>query len=69
MTCVCGYEYEYEYQPTPDGPKKYEKVILKGKEDFIRIQGNFTIENEYHYGVTQISLFACPICSTIKMVE
>ena len=64
MICVCGYEFEHKYKARDSG-YGFDEIITKGKENFIKIEGQFHIEGRYR----GINLFACPICSTIKMVD
>jgi hypothetical protein len=47
-----------------------QEYVNKG-EDFIRIDGSFTIPNEdsyYYPPVRKVYLYACPICGTVKMI-
>lgn len=59
---ACGYEYEWHKNKT-----RNEKVITKGKEDFLKIIGRFGYEeNEPYKYITEIDLFMCPKCMTVK---
>ena len=66
MTCVCGYEFEHKYKQR-ENSKGYDEVIVKGEKNFIRIEGNFTIKGDFN--IRNVSLFACPVCLTIKMID
>jgi len=62
MKCICGYENR-------DG--EFDDNTLKiiretHKEKFIKIEGNFTIEEDY-VGIYRTRIFACPECNTLKM--
>lgn len=61
MKCLCGYEkYESFDREKPD----------KGDEDFIEVDGNFTVDQKYdNYPkeTIKVSLYACPKCKTIKV--
>jgi len=63
--CPCGYEFEkgtnWEKEDRP-----YE--VLVGDEEFIEINGNFTVEEgNYHSHLTKVNLYACPKCKNVVM--
>jgi hypothetical protein len=67
--CVaCGYEYQWKNKGVKKGSGRvYEKVIIKGDKDFIKIIGKFAYEeNEPYKYVREIDLYMCPKCMTIK---
>lgn len=69
MKCVCGYEYEDKWNPAG---RNYD--ILKGDEEFIRVEGSFTISrndwcHDWCHRTVAVSLYACPKCGTIRMEE
>lgn len=61
MKCLCGYEkYESFGRDKPD----------IGDEDFIEIDGHFTVDQKYDNYPTEtikVSLYACPKCKTVKV--
>jgi len=63
MKCeACKYEYT-SGQWNPD--IMTTNPIDHSQEEFKRIQGNFTVKSDYT--LYEVSLFACPKCSTVKM--
>lgn len=65
MRCVCGYEYKDKWNPAG---MNYD--ILKGDEEFIRVDGSFTISrNDCYHRTVAVGLYACPKCGTIRMEE
>ena len=65
MKCVCGYEQGMAWVGEDPSEEKYIEVNPHGNE-FIRIKGNFTIDEEYG-SVTEVGMYACPECGTVKM--
>lgn len=71
MKCICGFDEQSPENQT----EKYgygNKRILGPKEEFIRINGGFNIDNpNNYYGgcIRAVSLYACPKCFTVKMVD
>jgi len=66
MKCVCGYEHRHgEWDP------ETQKVIHESDgEKFTYIKGTFLVENTgWHGGTREVSLYACPKCGTIKLVD
>lgn len=59
---ACGYEYEYKIA-------KNMLEVIKGDDDFIEIDGNFTIKSQSNGQLERVFLFACPKCGSIKMVQ
>lgn len=47
------------------------KVTNEDTEDFIHIQGNFTVHSidRYWSGVKQVALVACPKCKTVILSD
>lgn len=63
MKCICGYERERSYR------KDIQDI---GDEDFIHIIGMFRAENGpdcYMSGDHSVSLYACPKCKTVQLVD
>lgn len=60
---TCKYEYirAYDYDTQ-------ELDTSKGDEEFVLIQGHFTIEN-HHNEIQKVSLYACPKCGTVQMKQ
>jgi hypothetical protein len=64
MKCLCGYEHRHGIN---DNGIWQENLI--GDEEFIQIEGSIlrVKTNNYYSDHTDISLFACPKCSTVRM--
>ena len=64
MKCkACGYEHEYAMS-------KFDFETGKGDEEFIEVEGHFTITRESSYGpdITRgVNLLACPKCKTVVL--
>lgn len=61
--CLCGYEYEDEYD-------QKGRNIIKGDEEFISIDGHFTITKTEKWEADRtlkVGIYACPKCNTIQM--
>ena len=74
--CVCGYYYLHSWEKDKEsldylGFTDHVKALEEqGREPFIHIQGTFLVENTgYHGGEHRVSLFACPECGTVKMID
>lgn len=67
MKCTaCGYEYKYEIQLKPT----YEKKILAGDEEFIKLISTIFVESDnYYHTKYEVSLCACPKCKTVQLVD
>lgn len=65
MKCaVCNYEYEEEYV-NENGRKFYKPTI--GDDEFIKINGSFTIEGDWYGTIQEVNMYACPKCGTVRM--
>ena len=63
--CLCGYIHETELFKKEKG---YDKVTTHGDEAFIEVNGNFTRKTDYHLSsITEVQVYACPKCGTLKM--
>lgn len=63
MKCICGFDSENE--------ETKEKNTFR-RQEFIHIQGHFTIVQDpggYCQSTEVVSLYACPKCNTVQMVE
>jgi len=63
MKCVCGYEYVVDLT-------RAGRIIVKGDDRFVRVDGTFTIECDSNEGGTHLEkvvLHACPKCGTVRM--
>ncbi len=54
--CVCGYAYRRKVLEEDD----------LGDEEFIQVEGSFTITREYE-STRKVRLYACPKCDTVQM--
>jgi hypothetical protein len=65
MKCLCGYEHKHGIND-----KGIWQENLIGNEEFIRIEGSILrvkTNNNYYSDHTDVSLFACPKCGTVRM--
>lgn len=67
MKCgACGYKKGLEIFAYKEG----EVILNTTKDEFIKINGHFTIDVEGNYGgifSKEVQLYACPNCNTIQM--
>lgn len=71
MKCVCGYAHAQDKSQEKyfkEHRAKQYKDARFGDEDFITINGHFTVDScGYYGGLSTVSLYACPECKTVQM--
>jgi len=67
MKCICGYEQGGKWNAEMC---TYDEINNDG-EEFISIDGDFTIVNksDYYHRTIEVSLFSCPKCNTVQMYK
>ena len=62
MRCLCGYEYNFHYEKEE---QRYRFVLDKGDEEFVKIVGNFTQEDE-DGDLQKAHIIGCPKCHILQ---
>lgn len=76
MKCICGYEHGYVNVDDPEKGLTCEKI--EGEYGGFRSIEVRTTDSEehcdiradrpvYHYGMTEVDMYACPKCGTVKI--
>jgi len=63
LKCVCGYKKNYYWDD------EYDSDNDKNSENFERIKGSFVVDrdNGYNSCITEVGLYSCPKCGTVRM--
>lgn len=69
MKCVCGYEQGMDWVGEDPSEEKYIEVNPDG-DKFRKIKGHYVVEsNDSWTDGSQVNLYACPECGTVRMQE
>ena len=70
MICICGYANKSQNSWTHT-EEEYEGKRI-GEEEFIKISGEFNVhvsDGGIYSHLNRVSLYACPECKTIQLVD